>query len=84
MRFWEWRSILMGFFSSLKSRFGIQIPQNIELIHLKRRRWVEARSWPYLTLLGQGLGSIVLGVEAMSYLIPDVFIGTYVIMDLPS
>jgi alpha-1,2-mannosyltransferase len=32
-------------------------------------------SYPILTILGQSLGSVLLGYEALSLLIPDVFIG---------
>ena len=35
--------------------------RNLEFVYLHRRRWVEAEMYPYLTLLGQSLGSIWLG-----------------------
>jgi len=35
--------------------------QNLEFVYLHRRKWVEAEMYPYLTLLGQSLGSVWLG-----------------------
>lgn len=36
---------------------------------------MEDSTWPRFTLVGQSLGSIFLGWEAMSHLIPDLYIG---------
>ena len=59
------------------SRFGINIDSNrIAMIGLKRRYMVEDTTWKSFTLLGQSYGSIWLGFEALSQLIPDVWIDT--------
>lgn len=50
--------------------FNIQLKSGIEFIYLHRRRWVEASPYPYFTLLGQSLGSVWLGLEALSSLQP--------------
>ena len=42
---------------------------------LKTRHLVEDSTWPHFTLLGQSIGSMYLAWEAMSYLIPDLYIG---------
>lgn len=47
----------------------------MDLIYLKTRGWVEASKYPRFTMLGQSLGSMVLGWDAMSQLIPDLFFG---------
>ncbi|KAH9466669.1 hypothetical protein MJO28_000715 [Puccinia striiformis f. sp. tritici] len=61
----------------VKSRFGITLdPKSLLLVPLKTRYLVEASTWPRCTLLGQSLGSIVLGYEALSALIPDIYIDT--------
>lgn len=40
---------------------------------------MEASSWPSFTLLGQSWGSVLLGLEAISYLTPEVcFLRLYV------
>lgn len=57
-------------------RFNIILPRPVEFVYLRRRRWVEANMYPYFTLLGQGIGSIVLGLEALFAFVPDVFIDT--------
>lgn len=43
---------------------------------LDKRSWVEAEKYPYFTLLGQSIGSMVLGMEAALKYPPDVFIDT--------
>lgn len=45
-------------------------------MYLNNRSWVLASSWPHLTLLGQTIGSLVLGWEALSSIVPDIFIDT--------
>ena len=47
-----------------QSRFNMKIDEhNLEFVYLHRRRWVEAEMYPYLTLLGQSLGSVWLGKD---------------------
>lgn len=40
-----------------------------------KRYLVEDSTWKHFTLIGQSLGSVVLGFEAIRTLSPDVFIG---------
>ena len=58
------------------SRFGITLSKegDVRFVYLKLRRWVEASRWPRFTLLGQSLGSILLGAEALLKFCPDVYI----------
>ncbi|XP_011493960.1 PREDICTED: GDP-Man:Man(3)GlcNAc(2)-PP-Dol alpha-1,2-mannosyltransferase isoform X2 [Ceratosolen solmsi marchali] len=51
---------------------GIQALQS----KYKNRKWVETKNYPYFTLLGQSLGSLWLGYEALTLLQPDIFIDT--------
>ncbi|EJU03065.1 mannosyltransferase [Dacryopinax primogenitus] len=61
----------------VKARFGISLRSDtLHLAYLKSRHLVEDKAWPRFTLLGQSLGSMVLGYEAMKQLIPDVYIDT--------
>ncbi|KAL0960579.1 hypothetical protein HGRIS_005613 [Hohenbuehelia grisea] len=61
----------------VKSRFAIDLdPSRLEFVFLENRRYVEDSSWPYFTLLGQSLGSMYLAWEAMTKLIPDLYIDT--------
>ena len=50
--------------------FNIKLESGIEFIYLHKRKWVEAETYPYFTLLGQSLGSIWLGWEALNALQP--------------
>ncbi|GFN81682.1 GDP-man:man(3)glcnac(2)-pp-dol alpha-1,2-mannosyltransferase [Plakobranchus ocellatus] len=59
-----------------RQRFNIRLPGHVEFIFLKRRGWVEAVKYPYFTLLGQSLGSILLGMEALLTHVPDVYMDT--------
>ncbi|XP_039601162.1 GDP-Man:Man(3)GlcNAc(2)-PP-Dol alpha-1,2-mannosyltransferase isoform X2 [Polypterus senegalus] len=55
-------------------RFNIRLPAQVEFVFLENRHLVEASLYPYFTLLGQSLGSVVLGCEALLKCIPDIYI----------
>ena len=59
-----------------RQRFNIVLPEQVEFVFLKNRRWVEASMYPYFTLLGQSLGSVLLGWEALNSYLPDIFLDT--------
>ncbi len=59
-----------------KERFNIELKKPVQFIYLSKRRWVEAGQWPHFTLLGQSIGSIFLGFEALFKFLPDVYIDT--------
>lgn len=59
-----------------KERFNIDIKRNVHFVYLNRRAWVTAERYPILTLMGQSLGSIILGIEALFKFTPDVYIDT--------
>eukprot|EP00948_MAST-09A_sp_MAST-9A-sp1_P001691 g1691.t1 len=48
----------------------------LSFIYLDRRPYVLASRYPHFTLLGQSLGSIFLGYEALSKFTPNVFVDT--------
>lgn len=57
--------------------FNISLDEtNIDFVFLRKRYWVEAERYPHFTLLGQSLGSMVLGFEALLQYQPDVFLDT--------
>lgn len=56
--------------------FNIQVKNNVKFVYLHRRNWVEAKKYPYFTLLGQSIGSMWLALEALNKLQPDIFIDT--------
>jgi alpha-1,2-mannosyltransferase len=61
-----------------QARFAITLaPESLHFVFLRNRRWVEDASWPRFTLLGQSLGSMYLAWEALSQVIPDLFIGAH-------
>lgn len=57
-------------------RFNISLKQSVKFVFLEKREWVEARHYPFLTLLGQSIGSIYLGWEALMKFNPDIYIDT--------
>lgn len=59
-----------------KERFNISFSRPVKFVFLKKRNWVEASRYPFFTLLGQSIGSIYLGWEALTKFNPDVFIDT--------
>uniref|UniRef100_A0A8C6XJQ7 GDP-Man:Man(3)GlcNAc(2)-PP-Dol alpha-1,2-mannosyltransferase n=1 Tax=Naja naja TaxID=35670 RepID=A0A8C6XJQ7_NAJNA len=55
-------------------RFKIELEQPVTFVFLKKRYLVEASRYRYFTLLGQSLGSVFLGLEALKLCIPDIYI----------
>ncbi|XP_075418993.1 GDP-Man:Man(3)GlcNAc(2)-PP-Dol alpha-1,2-mannosyltransferase [Tenrec ecaudatus] len=55
-------------------RFNIRLPRPVKFIFLKKRYLVEDSLYPHFTLLGQSLGSMFLGWEALMQCVPDVYI----------
>ncbi|GAA6015303.1 hypothetical protein JCM11491_001005 [Sporobolomyces phaffii] len=61
----------------VKSRFGITLdPTSLEFVFLKSRYLVEDSTWPRFTLVGQSLGSVLLAIEALWNVVPDVWVDT--------
>ncbi|KAI1506660.1 hypothetical protein F5X99DRAFT_404019 [Biscogniauxia marginata] len=61
----------------VKSTFSIDIhPPTIHFLYLSTRHWVLSSTWPHMTLLGQSLGSLVMGWDAFSLLVPDILVDT--------
>ncbi|KAG0080106.1 asparagine-linked glycosylation protein [Podila epicladia] len=59
----------------VSSRFNIDLdPSLVGIEFLEKRYWVEDAMWPRFTLIGQSLGSMVLGWEALKKVVPDVWI----------
>ncbi|CAG9782603.1 unnamed protein product [Diatraea saccharalis] len=57
--------------------FNVKLdPAKINFVRLSLGRLIEARTYPYFTLLLQSLGSMVVGMEAFMKLNPDVYIDT--------
>lgn len=59
------------------ARFGIQVDDSrVVFIFISNRSLVHPATWPRLTLVGQAFGSCILAYEAVSRLVPDVFVDT--------
>uniref|UniRef100_A0A3B5R6A0 GDP-Man:Man(3)GlcNAc(2)-PP-Dol alpha-1,2-mannosyltransferase n=1 Tax=Xiphophorus maculatus TaxID=8083 RepID=A0A3B5R6A0_XIPMA len=57
-----------------RQRFNITLPRPVTFIFLRHRDLVEATSYPHFTLLGQSLGSMFLGWEALTAFVPDLYV----------
>ncbi|ETS86005.1 GDP-Man:Man(3)GlcNAc(2)-PP-Dol alpha-1,2-mannosyltransferase [Pestalotiopsis fici W106-1] len=61
----------------VENTFSIHIhPPTVTFLYLSTRRFVLASTWPHFTLAGQSLGSLILGWDAFSLLVPDIFVDT--------
>ncbi|KAF7171239.1 hypothetical protein CNMCM5623_003625 [Aspergillus felis] len=61
----------------VENRFNIQLhAPTVVLLYLTTRKYVLSSMYPYMTLLGQSLGSLVVAYDAFNLLVPDVFIDT--------
>lgn len=55
-------------------RFDMTLPrERINFVFLQLRRLVEADLWRRFTIAGQSLGSVLLGLEAFSLFVPDIY-----------
>ncbi|XP_055040576.1 GDP-Man:Man(3)GlcNAc(2)-PP-Dol alpha-1,2-mannosyltransferase [Misgurnus anguillicaudatus] len=57
-----------------RRNFNIRLPRAVKFVFLKHRHLVDAKHYPYFTLLGQSVGSMFLGWEALTEFVPDIFI----------
>ncbi|XP_004447132.1 GDP-Man:Man(3)GlcNAc(2)-PP-Dol alpha-1,2-mannosyltransferase [Dasypus novemcinctus] len=55
-------------------RFNIRLSRPVKFVFLRKRYLVEDSLYPHFTLLGQSLGSVFLGWEALMQCVPDVYI----------
>ncbi|KAL4900536.1 hypothetical protein BDW74DRAFT_161600 [Aspergillus multicolor] len=61
----------------VQTRFNIKLhAPTVELLYLTTRKYVQSSMYPYMTLLGQSLGSLIVGYDAFTLLVPDIFIDT--------
>ncbi|KAF2673878.1 alpha-mannosyltransferase [Microthyrium microscopicum] len=61
----------------VRDRFNIRLDRNtLHFMYLNTRHWVLPSTYPYFTLLGQSLGSLVLAVDAFNLIVPDIYIDT--------
>ncbi|KAL4896479.1 hypothetical protein BDV59DRAFT_107344 [Aspergillus ambiguus] len=61
----------------VQNRFNIALhAPTVVLIYLSTRKYVHSSMYPYLTLLGQSLGSLVVAYDAFTLLVPDLFLDT--------
>lgn len=59
------------------SRFGLDVDaKRVVFIYVPKRHLVDPATWPRATLIGQAYGSAVLAYEAVSRLVPDIFVDT--------
>ncbi|USW58372.1 Putative glycosyl transferase, family 1, ALG11 mannosyltransferase [Septoria linicola] len=63
--------------ANVRDRFDINLnPARVVFLYLQTRDWVLASRWPHFTLLGQSVGSLILGWDAFTLLVPDIFVDT--------
>ncbi|KAL4781889.1 hypothetical protein BJX76DRAFT_334170 [Aspergillus varians] len=61
----------------VQNRFNIKLhAPTVELLYLTTRKYVQSSMYPYMTLLGQSLGSLIVGYDAFTLLVPDIFVDT--------
>ncbi len=60
--------------TKVNNNFKINLNFDIQFVYLNQRKYILANLYPYFTLLGQSLGSILLAFEAINKCVPNVFI----------
>ena len=62
-------------FNLASARFGVDVNRDrVTFVFLTKRKYVEAAMYPRFTMLGQSVGSVLMGWEAICLFIPDVYI----------
>ncbi|KAL0217678.1 hypothetical protein RCL1_008258 [Eukaryota sp. TZLM3-RCL] len=59
-----------------KTKFGVELTSSPRFVFLRSRPLLEAKYYPFLTILLQSLGSIIVGLEALLKLSPAYLIDT--------
>ena len=63
--------------ANVKNRFNIPLhAPRLTFLYLNTRDFLLAQHWPHFTLLGQSIGSLVVGWDAFNLVVPDIFIDT--------
>ncbi|KAK0867094.1 asparagine-linked glycosylation protein [Friedmanniomyces endolithicus] len=63
--------------NNVRNRFNIELnAARTCFLYLSTREYVLASKWPHFTLLGQSIGSLILGWDAVNLLVPDILIDT--------
>ncbi|PKA56957.1 GDP-Man:Man(3)GlcNAc(2)-PP-Dol alpha-1,2-mannosyltransferase [Apostasia shenzhenica] len=57
-------------------RFGVHLHRPPLVVRLYRRRWVEEKTYPRFTMIGQSLGSVYLSWEALCKFTPQFYFDT--------
>ncbi|CAA7028910.1 unnamed protein product [Microthlaspi erraticum] len=57
-------------------RFGVHLLFPPKVIHLNKRKWIEERTYPHFTMIGQSLGSVYLAWEALRKFTPLYYLDT--------
>ncbi|XP_044948047.1 GDP-Man:Man(3)GlcNAc(2)-PP-Dol alpha-1,2-mannosyltransferase isoform X1 [Hordeum vulgare subsp. vulgare] len=57
-------------------RFGVRLLRPPQVVHLNKRKWIEARTYPRFTMIGQSLGSVYLAWEALNKFTPQFYFDT--------
>lgn len=66
-----------GHNNTQQNRFNIQLhAPTVVLLYLTTRKYVLSSMYPYMTLLGQSLGSLVVAYDAFNLVVPDMFVDT--------
>ncbi|RCV19246.1 hypothetical protein SETIT_3G368900v2 [Setaria italica] len=57
-------------------RFGVRLLCPPQVVHLNKRKWIEASTYPHFTMIGQSLGSVYLAWEALTNFTPQFYFDT--------
>lgn len=57
-------------------RFGVTLNAPPKVVHLYKRKWIEETTYPHFTMIGQSLGSMYLGWEALCKFTPLYYFDT--------
>ncbi|KAK9683466.1 hypothetical protein RND81_10G143000 [Saponaria officinalis] len=66
----------LSLLSRASDRFGVLLISPPKVVHLNKRKWIEEKTYPRFTMIGQSLGSVYLSWEALCKFTPLYYFDT--------
>lgn len=57
----------------VRKNMNVAIQDNVKFVYLNKRKWIEAKMYPYFTLFCQSMGSVYLAFEALRQFNPGMY-----------
>ncbi|GAV64918.1 Glycos_transf_1 domain-containing protein [Cephalotus follicularis] len=66
----------LGLMARASDRFGVNLLNPPQVVHLNKRKWIEEATYPHFTMIGQSFGSVYLAWEGLCKFTPLYYFDT--------